>query len=390
MSNRICPQCGFEDLDDEDMFCVECGYNLNLIKHAQQTIPESNVPQTSTELHLSKDMIELYKQDEAKLSELENLDADLRNHQQYFNQVSKDLNELKSKVYELKEITRKEHKDVEKLNKLSWTSIKARMKGDKEAQLEREEYEYLEALNQEQNAIHQLELIQRKYNSANSQLTQLQNLAKYRNSLTVEIRNIVDKACEGVPDPIEDQIEIKLAEVQKQKHPILQKKKQIEQATGHYRNAHHYLNRALNLLGDAGGLADWDTFFGGGFLADSMKHSKLSETQREVQSAVFELNTALKILPNGPRISIPDIWRGSGVWDMMFDGFFADMHVRNRIRESTDRTRQSFHQLNKALTSLQRQIQGLTNQLKELDQKIRSIREELTKERIRMFENAIA
>lgn len=387
---KTCPNCGFEIIDDEDVFCAECGTNLNLSNLESNNFSQeiSRIKQDG-KIHLTNELIQNYFDITTDLNKFENLENEVSHQEDYFNQLREERERLQKEIQNLKIKTNREHKDVEKLEKLTWTSIKARFKGDKNARLEKEEYEYLQALNEEQNAIDQLETVNRKYTNALEQLNNLKKLMKQKKQLKAHLKQILNIACEGVPDPIEDQIELELHRLQDQRIPITQRKSQIQAGIGHFKVTQHYLQNALNQLEGARGMANWDTFFGGGLIVDSMKRSDITHAQREVQNARISLRSAYKVVPNAPTVTIPTIWKGSGVWDMFFDGFFADMHVRDKIIQSINQTEHTFHEIQQAISHLNNQISSLDIQLTNLGQKITEVQEKLMNERKRMFEEAL-
>ncbi len=386
---KICPNCGCNDIDEKDVFCFECGYNLQgNIQNLKMMEPDLNIAST-TDLHIDAKMVHRYIELENNLKDLDNIEMVLSQQQTYFNQIHSNLKTQQSNLTQHQNQTRKELNDVEKLKSLTWTSLKARIKGNKEALLEKEEYEYYEAVNQEEIERKHLEQIQKTYNNALNQLEAIKKQVQLKKSIQTEITNILDRACEGVADPVEDQIEREMDMLQ---NKILPKNRQIsilQNGLGQFRNGRRYMESALRNLEEAGGLANWDTFFGGGLIADSMKHSHISDSQYALQSAGRALQNAFQIIPNAPRVHIPHIWQGSGIWDMMFDGFIADMHVRNKIRESRADVQNTFSQLNRTISWVEQQINAVKHEIFVLREKIGQTRQKLTKERKRMLENAI-
>jgi len=98
------------------------------------------------------------------------------------------------------------------------------------------------------------------------------------------------------------------------------------------------LERAFATLRSAGGWSTYDTFFGGGLVADLMKHSRIDDSAR----AFADVNRALERL----RIELADIGVGpvrgvevSGslaVFDVVFDNIFSDLMVRDRIARARE------------------------------------------------------
>ena len=98
------------------------------------------------------------------------------------------------------------------------------------------------------------------------------------------------------------------------------------------------LERAFATLRRAGGWSTYDTFFGGGVIADLVKHSRIDESSR----AFADVNRALEHL----RIELADIGVGPvrgvevsdslAVFDVLFDNVFSDLMVRERIARARE------------------------------------------------------
>ena len=98
------------------------------------------------------------------------------------------------------------------------------------------------------------------------------------------------------------------------------------------------LEEAHTRLQSAGGWSTYDTFFGGGMVADLMKHSRIEESA----DAFARVNRALERL----RIELADVGVSPvqgveisdtlGVFDVLFDNVFADWMVRERIAQARE------------------------------------------------------
>lgn len=122
------------------------------------------------------------------------------------------------------------------------------------------------------------------------------------------------------------------------------------------RDAGQALALAASKLGSAGGWATYDTFFGGGLMADMVKHQKLDEAAaliRAADRALHHLATELAdvgIAPVGG-LGIDELSR---VFDVWFDNIFSDWSVANRIteaKERVERTRQLLGRLDADLVA---------------------------------------
>ncbi|WP_431803503.1 hypothetical protein [Microbacterium sp. bgisy203] len=110
-------------------------------------------------------------------------------------------------------------------------------------------------------------------------------------------------------------------------------KREIAEAVAASVAARQALAVAVRALDSAGGWSTYDTFFGGGFVADLMKHQRLDEAT----AAFAGVNRALERL----RVELADIGGGAvrgveisqelAVFDVLFDNILSDWMVRDRI-----------------------------------------------------------
>ncbi|WP_084129647.1 hypothetical protein [Demequina sp. NBRC 110055] len=96
------------------------------------------------------------------------------------------------------------------------------------------------------------------------------------------------------------------------------------------------LDQALAKLDSAGGWSTYDTFFGGGIVADAIKHSRIGEAT----DAFVEVNRHLERLS----VELADIGASAldgvtisdtlAVFDVLFDNILSDWMVRDRIAQA--------------------------------------------------------
>lgn len=112
--------------------------------------------------------------------------------------------------------------------------------------------------------------------------------------------------------------------------------REIDEASRALEAARAALAVALEKLDSAGGWSTYDTFFGGGMIADLMKHSRIDEATR----AFTAVNRTLERLAveladiDAPPIRGVEISQTLAVFDVLFDNVFADWMVRERIAQA--------------------------------------------------------
>ncbi len=294
----ICEKCGYEASKD-DLFCSFCGRNLKASTKAIKDVPPPEDLDLST-ITAKSDLLNTYKQITSQLERFEGFDDKFYQQRDYYNSLVDEINKARVFYEQRRYQTDKELKDVRDLQKLSWKSIKARIKGDREDLLKQEEVEHLAALNREEAAKMDLDELNKRLKNAQDQLNELTQLNERKKKLEQQLVKVVDTACEGVADPIEDKIELELKNLYSQRAPLSVQLNRYKTALGHLHNAKTHFERALESLGSAKGYSDWDTFFGGGLIVDSIKHSRIADARNSVQQAQRSAERAYTLLPNMP------------------------------------------------------------------------------------------
>lgn len=116
-------------------------------------------------------------------------------------------------------------------------------------------------------------------------------------------------------------------------------RREIAEAVSAMQGTRGALNAALELLDSAGGWSTYDTFFGGGLVADIMKHSKIdaaTEAFTRVNRALEKLSVELADIGVSALDGI-DISTTLAVFDVLFDNIVSDWMVRDRIAQAKSR-----------------------------------------------------
>ncbi len=114
------------------------------------------------------------------------------------------------------------------------------------------------------------------------------------------------------------------------------RRREIAEAVEALRAARSALDEALSKLDSAGGWSTYDTFFGGGLVADMVKHSRIDEAT----DAFVRVNRALERLS----VELTDVGIAAlegveisdmlAVFDVLFDNILSDWMVRDRISQA--------------------------------------------------------
>lgn len=113
---------------------------------------------------------------------------------------------------------------------------------------------------------------------------------------------------------------------------------EVDEAAAAGRRAVTQLDRARDQLGSADSWSAYDTWFGGGMIASSIKHDRLdgaADRIREAQAALADFARELSDVREVARLQADlGISPTTRTFDVWFDNVFSDLSVRSRIKES--------------------------------------------------------
>lgn len=372
-------------VDIGDIFCSYCGFNLrtsSIVEKAKETIGKPLID-------LDVDTITRYQGLEERIEGLKNIPNELDQQRAYLRNLSNSLVNTQALLDSLIEQRKKEYKDVEKLEKLSTTSLMARIKGTKDQQLEKEKVEYLNVLNKEEAAARECQELTSLISQTEKQIYQLEDLFQTKSKLETELKELIHNVCHGVVDPIEDAIEQRLTNLENQIGPITDNRSRIFRAKNHLEHAIADLNYALEALRSASGFSTWD-ILGGGLIADSIKHSRMSDARNRVHNAHNNIQRAIHEYPDiRSSLSKAYVEEMSFFWDGFMDNIFSDLAARDKIHRSRESVRQALQDASRANQWLENKLSDVNHQFNALNQQVEETKKELLNERKRLITEAI-
>ncbi|MFX0211955.1 MAG: hypothetical protein ACFFDT_38625, partial [Candidatus Hodarchaeota archaeon] len=379
-----CLNCG-KMVDLNDIFCSNCGFNLSttsIVKKAKETI----------EKHLTDldvDTITRYQRLEERIEGLKNIPNELEQQRTYLGNLNNSLVNAQAMLGSLTEERKKEYKDVEKLEKLSTTSLLARIKSTKDQQLEKEKVEYLNVLNKEEAAARECQELTSLISHTEKQIYQLEDLLQTKFKLEKELEELIHNVCHGVVDPIEDAVEQRLTNLENQIGPITDNRSRIFRAKNHVEHAIADLDYALEALRSASGFSTWD-LLGGGLITDSIKHSKMSDARNRVHNAHNNIQRAIQECPDiRSSLSRAYVEEMSFFWDGFMDNIFSDLAARDKIHRSRESVRQALQDASTAKQQLDNKLSNVNQHFNTLNKQVEEAKKKLLEERRRMINEAI-
>ncbi|MFL6106867.1 MAG: hypothetical protein ACJ72D_18485 [Marmoricola sp.] len=239
-----------------------------------------------------------------------------------------------------------EETDVERLEKLSWTSVVSRLTGRHADDVERETAERDAARYALREAEARHQQAEAELAAARARLDELGDTGAAYVAALAEKESWV-----RVHAPAQA---ARLTEIAERRGVLEAEDREAREADDAGVAAHQQLAEALQQLSSAGAWSTWDTFGGGGLVTDLVKRSKMDAAVDELRDAERSLRkfaaeladldiAAVRTLDLGAALEVFDIW---------FDNIFSDWAVRSRIKDADDRVREIAAQVKQVVDGL--------------------------------------
>ncbi len=231
---------------------------------------------------------------------------------------------------ETAQVLRRERADVEKLEKLSLASLLCALKGDKEEALARERREELTAQLKHDQAVRDLEDIERRIRDLDGALAALAGAeAEYGRALGEKEAFL--RAQGGAAGA-------RLSALEEEQAALEARRREIREARQAGQSLLSAVGQMEDSLSEAEDLGTWD-IWGGGMLTTMAKHERLDQARwaaDQVQRLLRSFRTELADVSldmEGPSVEIGEF---ATFADYFFDGLFADLAVQDQIHASQD------------------------------------------------------
>ncbi|NHJ38978.1 MAG: zinc-ribbon domain-containing protein [Asgard group archaeon] len=360
----FCHNCG-QKLDESAIYCEQCGVKVRK-EDATKWISES-------------EGLNRYHELEFELGDINDDISTLNSKNAYLNRLIQSRDQKNNQLQMIHNVMLKEKKDYDSLLKVSFSSIKARLSGDLDDRKRKEETEYFEALANFEYAEKEYKSLEKEIQNLQNEINRIQTLQSRIPGIETEMEQLLAQITAGkITDKLKES-EQKYEEFQKEIAKIQDIENRFKQADSLLNEAENYLENSINTLRSAEGLGTWDTFFGGGFFVDSMKHGNLDRARHEINQAQALVKRAKDFVD-----VIDDIYIDFEVpnlfFDMFFDNFFFDMFGNTKITRTRERVENAVYQLknsrNTIKSYLNQWVQKRNQKVIEINNLRKSIREE--------------
>lgn len=224
--------------------------------------------------------------------------------------------------------------DVERLEQLSPARIWAGLRGDRAERLDRERAEQQAAQYAVGVVEARLSAAQRELAAVDAELAALGDVAGRRAQALHAVEAWV-RTHGGVAAA-------DLDAMAREAGVVAAERQEVAEAAAAAHAAAASLAEAAGHLQSADGWATYDTFFGGGFVADMVKHDKLDKAAALMRQADLDLRRLATELGDLGQQGVGGLGIDSmtSVFDWM-DNIFGDWAVKNRIADAADRVQRA-------------------------------------------------
>lgn len=270
---------------------------------------------------------------------------------------------LFSEECRLAALRRKEEDDVEKWENGSLAAFFYNVVGKKEQRLEKEKAEAYEAAVRHDALKAELEAVEADLDKVAHELKNLRGCEW-------EYKKAVEEKAMALAAQGKDNGVLRL---QQEQAKIKQQYREVQEALDAGNRALEHTRAVKNQLQEAKDLGHWD-MAGGGWIVSMLKHDKIQEAQtsmEHLQIAMGRFRTELKDVQIEADLSL-DIGEFLYIADFIFDGFFVDWEVQNKIDDAYNR----ISHLEGQLVTLCRRLR---DEEKQLDEALLQLQEEWRK-----------
>ena len=277
------------------------------------------------------------------------------------------LSEQERKQIDLELKLKSENLDVEKLSKMSISTIFYTILGSKEKQIEKERQEVLAA---------QLKLddINRQITDTKEHISKLRAERKEIAYSELRYNELFKKKYEMLIQS-DGQNASKIIELEEKIEAYKANLKEIEEAISAGNRVLHSLAKVDKSLGSANSWGLWDMLGGGGLITDLIKHGHIDDAKdmaSDVQTLLNRFHTELADVKVSSSITI-EVDGFVKFADFFFDGLISDWVVQSRIHDSRESVSNVRSEVNNVLNKLSTMKNNDKSQLSTLEKELAQI-----------------
>lgn len=250
----------------------------------------------------------------------------------------------------------KENKDVDKITGVTFQSFLATLLKNREEKIEKEELEAMEAKRQYDEIVYEVESLEDEINALIKTTSNKSNIEKEYEVIYSDKKEKIMSA-----DPaLWQQITLIDQEISKD-HAMI---KEIKEALIASNKVISASRNAMIELGEAKDYGVWD-MMGGGLLATMAKRERMDKAQQSINNmkyAIKQFSSELEDIDERMDVEI-DIASYMSVTDYLFDNFFVDMMVQDKINDSMNQVKRVTSKVEGMIIKLELRLDDVKGQL---------------------------
>lgn len=256
--------------------------------------------------------------------------------------------ERKRAAEEALKVLYREQEDVEELERLSFASFLARIRGEQAERLDQERREAVAAKARYDAARRDLEDLEARFQAAQKERAGLEGLRGRWKALMEEKEELL---CQAGGERAK-----RLIQIGCDLDSLGSQIRELDEAICAGKDVGYALDQMIGQLDSAAGWGTWD-ILGGGMLATMAKHGRMNDAQNTAFQARQAISRFRTELADVSQLRVPDLQVGefTSFADYFFDGLFVDLYIQDKIGTARRSAEETAAQVEDLLSQLRRE-----------------------------------
>ena len=254
----------------------------------------------------------------------------------------------------------REQEDVEELERLSFASFLARIRGEQAERLDQERREAVAAKARYDAARRDLEDLEARFRAAQEERAGLEGLRGRWKALMEEYDELL---CQAGGERAK-----RLIQIGCDLDSLGSQIRELDEAICAGKDVGYALDQMIGQLDSAAGWGTWD-ILGGGMLATMAKHGRMNDAQNAAFQARQAISRFRTELADVSQLRVPDLQVGefTSFADYFFDGLFVDLYIQDKIGTARRSAEETAAQVEDLLSQLRRERDRTAERAAELE-----------------------
>ena len=254
----------------------------------------------------------------------------------------------------------REQEDVEELERLSFASFLARIRGEQAERLDQERREAVAAKARYDAARRDLEDLEARFRAAQEERAGLEGLRGRWKALMEEKEELL---CQAGGERAK-----RLIQIGCDLDSLGSQIRELDEAICAGNDVGYALDQMIGQLDSAAGWGTWD-ILGGGMLATMAKHGRMNDAQNAAFQARQAISRFRTELADVSQFRVPDLQVGefTSFADYFFDGLFVDLYIQDKIGTARRSAEETAAQVEDLLSQLRRERDRTAERAAELE-----------------------